>query len=122
MVTLALSQKQQRDKDNTHAAQRQCVREIELARPNHPAPGENNAGQQRDRPWKPPGQMHDQELIGGHPEEIVCLIGKSAQMTKPHRAGLIMKIPGKMPLHPDVPTTDEQSEDLMIFPSQPTAK
>ena len=66
--------------------------------------------------------MHDQELIGGHPEEIVCLIGKSAQMTKPLRADLIMKIPGKMPLHPDVPWRDDQNEDRKIFPSQQAAK
>src|SRR5207247_76941 len=80
------------------------------------------AGQKRNRPWKPPSQMHDQELIGGHPEEIVCLIGKSAQMTKPLRADLIMKIPGEMPLHPDVPWRDDQNEDRKIFPSQQAAK
>src|SRR4029453_14765137 len=91
-------------------------------RSNHPAPGKNNAGQKRNRPRKPPGQMHDQELIGGHTKEIVPLIGKTAEMTKPLRADLITKIPGEMPLHPNVPWRDDQNKDRKIFPSQQAAK
>src|SRR6188472_174751 len=66
--------------------------------------------------------MHDQELIGGHTKEIVRLIGKSAQMPQPLRADLITKIPGEMPLYPNVPWRDDQSEDRKIFPSQQSAK
>src|SRR4029434_10967020 len=66
--------------------------------------------------------MHDQELIGGHTKEIVRLIGKSAQMTQPLRADLIRKIPGEMPLHPNVPWRDDQNEDRKIFTSQQAAK
>ena len=52
----------------------------------------------------------------------MCFIGKSAQMAEPFRTDLITKIPGEMPLCPNVPGRDDQNENREIFPSQQPTK
>jgi hypothetical protein len=81
----------------------------------------NDARQERDRPWKPPGHVQDHKLIGRHAEEIVRLIREPAQVSQPFGSD-ITKIMREMPLRPDVPGRHDQKKNQRIFPPQKRAK
>jgi hypothetical protein len=76
----------------------------------------NDARQQRDRPWKPPGDVQDHKLISRHAEEIVRLIREPAQVSQPFGPD-ITKIMREMPLCPDVPRRQDQKKNQRSIPS-----
>jgi hypothetical protein len=49
-------------------------------------------------------------------------IVEPAQMPDPFRPDQVTKVSGKMPLRPNVPRRDDQTEDQQVLPAQECAK
>src|SRR5207248_10073410 len=117
IVVLPLAEKDQWHENIPHPAKQKRVREFDLTRSHNTWPSENGTRQNRDRPRKPPCQMHQQKFRGWHSLEIVRCVVEPAQMAEPFCIDQITKISRKMPLDPDVPWRNDQKEDRQILPA-----
>ena len=104
------------DHDHGHPQERHGFSKLDFAPLKDAPPSEDKAGEENQRPRKPPGEMQGQEL----PARNVIVIAENPVLPVVHQKA--MKQLGIIMMGPEIPGGDEDEKEKPVIPSEQRAK